>query len=65
MKQDFVPCAWGDPIGVEFEGESLPDAPTAEKLKKAEEDFAQWNWLFDDPLFELKTLTIRDRLPQR
>lgn len=56
----FVPCAWGDPIGVEFDGKSLPDPPPLDKLEEEERDFAQWNWLFDDPLFELNQLTIHD-----
>ena len=25
LPQQFVPCAWGDPLGVDFEGKSLPD----------------------------------------
>jgi hypothetical protein len=58
---DFVPCAWGDALGVQFEGQSLPDLPSPEDLKRDEEELAQWDWLFDDPLFELTTLTIRDR----
>lgn len=57
---NFVPCAWGDPLGVEFEGLSLPDPPSKEDLRRDEEELAQWDWLFDDPLFELSTLTIRD-----
>jgi hypothetical protein len=61
MKQTFIPCTWGDPIGIEFEGKSLPDPPTAEQIAKQEDEFAHWNWLLDDPLFELSTLTIRDR----
>jgi hypothetical protein len=60
VTQAFATCAWGDPLGIEFLGKSLPDAPSLEQLKRAEEDFAQWNWLFDDPLFELYALTIRD-----
>jgi hypothetical protein len=55
----FVPCAWGDPLGVEFEGLSLPDQPPDPPDDNAR-DLAQWNWLFDDPLFELQQLTIRD-----
>jgi hypothetical protein len=61
LNQTFVPCAWGDPIGVEFAGQSLPDEPTPEQLERQEEEVAQWNWLLDDPLFELTTLTIRDQ----
>ncbi len=60
IKDVFVACAWGDPLGIDFKRLSLPDPPTAKKLQEEEEDFAQWNWLFDDPLFELDKLTIRD-----
>jgi hypothetical protein len=62
ITQTFVPCAWGDPLGIEFQGKSLPDPPSREELKEDEQDFAVWNWLLDDPLFELDKLTIRDRL---
>lgn len=60
IAEAFVECAWGDPLGVEFAGNSLPDPPDAKKLAEEQEDFAQWRWLFDDPLFELGQLTIRD-----
>lgn len=53
-------CAWGDPLGVEFEGLSLPDPPGEEQLRREEEDFARWSFLFADPLFELDKLTLRD-----
>lgn len=56
----FVECAWGDPLGVEFAGASLPDPPSPDQLAEEEADFARWQWLFDDPLFELDKLTIRD-----
>ena len=59
LKGVFVECAWGDPLGVNFKGDSLPDPPSKKKLQEEEEDFARWNWLFDDPLFELDKLTIR------
>jgi hypothetical protein len=61
VSETFLECAWGDPLGVEFTGSSLPDPPSMEKVAEEEEDFARWNWLFDDPLFELDKLTIRDR----
>lgn len=57
----FVECAWGDPLGIEFQGLSLPDEPTAEQKRKQDEDFAQWSWLFADPLSELERMTIVDR----
>jgi len=61
IRKKFVPCAWGDVLGAQVDGLlSLPDPPTDRKLKDAEQDFAEWNWLLDDPLFELYTLTIRD-----
>ncbi len=60
VTQKFVPCAWGDGLGVEFTGKSLPDPPGPEQIREEEEDFATWNWLFDDPLTELDKLTIRD-----
>jgi hypothetical protein len=56
----FVECAWGDPLGIAFEGRSVPGEPSEKQLREAEEDFAQWSWLFDDPLHELLSLTIRD-----
>ena len=56
----FVECAWGDPLGVVFEGLSLPDPPSPDQLRAEAEDFARWSWLIDDPLFELDKLTIRD-----
>jgi hypothetical protein len=62
IKAAFVECAWGDPLGVEFEGLSLPDPPSEEELKKEEEDFARWSFLLANPLFELEQLTIRDPL---
>jgi hypothetical protein len=60
VERTFFPCAWGDPLGVEFKGLSMPDVPSEDQLAKQEEDFAQWSWLLEDPLFELGTLTIKD-----
>ncbi|HYI95062.1 MAG TPA: hypothetical protein VEX68_16070 [Bryobacteraceae bacterium] len=60
IAQNLVECAWGDPLGVEFEGLSLPDEPPAAQKAARAEEFARWSWLFDDPLFELDKLTIRD-----
>jgi hypothetical protein len=60
LKQKLVECAWGDPLGIDFQGKSLPDPPSEKELASEQQDFAQWSWLFDDPLFELDKLTIRD-----
>src|SRR6266851_4008987 len=60
INRTFIRCAWGDPFGVEFEGRSLPDAPTHKQIRRQEEELAQWVWLFADPLIELRMLTIRD-----
>jgi hypothetical protein len=57
---NFVECAWGDPLGVEFDGKSLPDPLSKKQIEEQEQDFARWRWLLDDPLFELDKLTIRD-----
>jgi hypothetical protein len=56
----FAECVWGDALGIEFEGLSLPDPPSEKKLREEEEDFARWSFLFADPLFEMDKLTIRD-----
>ena len=60
ISADFEECAWGDPLGVEFAGLSLPDLPASEQSDQPGEDFARWYCLYADPLFELKLLTIRD-----
>lgn len=60
IKASFIECAWGDALGVEFQGLSLPDTPSEDQLKRDGEDFARWSCLFADPLFELDQLTIRD-----
>ncbi len=60
ITQTFVPCAWGDPLGIEFEGQSLPDRLPAEQLEEDARELAQWSWLFNDPLFELYQLTLHD-----
>jgi hypothetical protein len=60
IDESIVPCAWGDPLGVVFDGLSLPDPPSDEQMKRIEADFAQWSWLLDDPLFELTSMTIHD-----
>lgn len=57
---DFVECAWGDPLGSEFRGLSLPSIPDGEVLRQRSEDYARWSWLYTDPLSELEKLTIRD-----
>lgn len=58
--QEMVECAWGDALGVTFDGLSVPGPPSEKQQKEEAEDFARWSWLFDDPLFELAQLTIRD-----
>jgi hypothetical protein len=59
VREALIDCAWGDPIGVEFQGKSLPGPPSGQQLAEEEADFAHWGWLFADPLFELEKLTIR------
>lgn len=54
---DFKQCLWGDPLGVQFEGKSLPDSPSAEDERAAAAEDEAWAWRFDDPLLELVGLT--------
>ncbi len=61
IEDNLIECAWGDPLGIQFNGDSLPGPQDPNKLQQEKEDFARWNWLFDDPLFELDKLTIRDK----
>jgi hypothetical protein len=50
IRQKLLECAWGDPLGINFQGKSLPDPPSEKELASEQQDFAQWCWLFDDPL---------------
>jgi hypothetical protein len=61
IRAEFIPCAWGDILGVEFEGKSLPDPPSQNTRAEAEQEEAQWSWLLCDPLCELVLLTIPNR----
>src|ERR1700753_4185890 len=55
----FSPCLWGDPYGVEFKGLSLPG--TEDQIEETEAlEFAQWNWLFEAPFWELDKMSIPD-----
>lgn len=56
----LIACAWGDSLGIEFEGLSLPNRPSDKELATQGEDFARWAALYADPLFELDKLGIRD-----
>jgi len=49
-------CGWGDALGAVFEGASLPQSQELDKLD--EEDHRQWAYLYDDPLSNLRPLTI-------
>ncbi|TBA29363.1 alpha/beta fold hydrolase [Rhizobium ruizarguesonis] len=55
----LVACAWGDPLGIIFEGKSLPDPPNGPTAEKEAQELARWSWLLDDPLAELEMLSIR------
>lgn len=58
VSQKFEQCAWGDAFGASFSPRSLPVPPSARYLQEEENEYAQWVYLFDDPMFELRTLTI-------
>lgn len=58
----FVSCAWGNALGIDFRGLSLPPDAVTDKLEqeREREDFARWSWLIADPMCELEKLTIRE-----
>lgn len=62
ITEEFVSCAWGHALGIDFQGLSLPQDAHTEKLEqeREREDFARWAWLIADPMCELEKLTIRD-----
>lgn len=62
IREQFVECAWGDPLGVVYEQlQSLPDPPDRAKLQDQLEEDALWQWRFNDPLLELAQLGIPGR----
>jgi pimeloyl-ACP methyl ester carboxylesterase len=64
IKERFIDCLWGDPLGVEFSGLSLPDPPSERQLQAEEEDFLEWKWRFEAPLLELERLAALDKQSQ-
>lgn len=54
----IVPCLWGDPLGIEFAGRSLPDPPDGKAALEAAAEDESWAWRFDDPLIEICQMTI-------
>lgn len=60
IRSAFIRCAWGDPLGIEWEGKCVPGPRSEKELQAESEDLAQWSALFADPLYELDKLTIRD-----
>jgi hypothetical protein len=65
IQDQFIPCAWGDPLGVDFQGKSLPgslanSAQDSAEIERQQQDDNQWKWLLDAPLFELDQFTIPD-----
>jgi hypothetical protein len=65
IQETFIPCAWGDPLGVDFHGKSIPcglakSAQAPEGSDPQEQDDSRWTWLFHAPLFELHQFTTPD-----
>src|SRR5579871_5442739 len=50
---------WGDAIGSEFAGKSLPDPPD-EPSNNERADYAEWSFFAADPLFGLRLLALPD-----
>src|SRR4051812_25588433 len=54
------PVIWGDAVGAEFEGKSLPDPPREPLGGQALAEYAEWTYLGADPLFGLRLLAMPD-----
>lgn len=54
----LTPIVWGDVLGVEFEGKSLPNPPVDPGGDP--ENSSEWSFLAADPLFGLKLLALPD-----
>lgn len=59
IKAAIVPCLWGEPLGIAFQGRSLPDEPDTARLEREARALGQWSWLLDDPFAEMERLSIR------
>lgn len=65
IQDQFIPCAWGDPLGVDFQGKSLLGSlansdQDSVQIERQQQDDDQWKWLLDAPLFELDQFTMPD-----
>src|SRR6266568_2606775 len=49
---DVDPCLWGDVLGIDFEGLSLPEPPTRTPDEQAQS--FRWEYLQVDPVFDLR-----------
>jgi hypothetical protein len=52
----LVECQWGDALGIQFAGKSLPDDPDPAVAQQREEAELQWSYLDTDPFFELRLI---------
>lgn len=62
IPNELAPCLWGDDLGAMDPALSLPDPPPhASKSARwtKDQDFARWELLYQDPLFELRLLKQR------
>lgn len=55
---DIEPCLWGDAVGTEFIGKSLPDPP--EENERERQQTREWSYYDADPLFGLRLLSLPD-----
>jgi hypothetical protein len=56
-------CAWGDALGVDFKGLSLPKLPKPDP--DAEQEARRWSWLDEDPFFEHRVLISAPAGPEK
>jgi hypothetical protein len=64
-KQDLhiVPCSWGEDLGVRLNlnGASIPTYLSTRAVATTfEQEIAVWRTLYDDPLYELRLLSLRN-----
>lgn len=61
---DVVPCSWGDSLGAKLhaDGASIPlyDETNNANNEEVEEEIIRWHQLHEDPLYELRLLSVKD-----
>ncbi len=61
---DVVPCSWGNSLGAKLnaDGASIPlydSSRNSERTLEADEEIIRWQQLYQDPLYELRLLSLK------